>query len=483
MQRRRMRAAAVASLLAMHAGAVPAADALQYRLSYPGPASPRVELRIDLPEPLAAPQVLVMPRAVPLGYGEQPYDEFVTGVRAFSPANEPLAVERLEGPRWQLGNAGQLLGAVRYDVDLKRMETSIAEAADSSRVRAGYVGILGYSVFAYLDGQQDRSVGLSIAAPEDWARFSTLAPEVPPPSSGPLAVRAADFHALADSQIALGPSLVLRSVPARAPLYLVSFAEVRVDTELIGQLGQQALHALIDYLGPAPFEHYTLHVEFLRPLSRGHRYDRGMEHLDSASFSFTDDRGSMLGSQPEAVRYLLFAFAHRIAQAWIPARCAGQGYRPFPWELAPVLDTVWFDEGFPQYVALLALGSTSGQALETLVGDRFGDVLDAAPPVIRRMSTLELSRVASTRCSSDVRTGRSSFARGGMMAAEMDALIRSRTGGGKSLRDGLRRVLDRCRDGGRGYRAEEIPALIRAGTGVDVQAVYDRWMAPQLAAN
>ena len=67
------------------------------------------------------------------------------------------------------------------------------------------------------------------------------------------------------------------------------------------------------------------------------------------------------------------------------------------------------------------------------------------------------------------------------MAAEMDALIREKSGRTRSLRDGLRRMLDWCGENDRGFRIEEIPAIIQAGSGVDVRASFEKWMGPQTA--
>ena len=60
-----------------------AQDPVSYRLSYS--AGDRIQIRLELPDVPAGPQVLIMPRAIPMGYGEQQYDRFVEGVRAFSP--------------------------------------------------------------------------------------------------------------------------------------------------------------------------------------------------------------------------------------------------------------------------------------------------------------------------------------------------------------------------------------------------------------
>jgi predicted metalloprotease with PDZ domain len=103
-------------------------------------------------------------------------------------------------------------------------------------------------------------------------------------------------------------------------------------------------------------------------------------------------------------------------------------------------------------------------------------IVDAAPPFLARMSTPELSREASFMYSDDFRTGRNIFARGALMAAEMDDRIVAETRGAKSLRDALRALVARTAATGAPFDAARFPELIQAATGVDVAAIFERWM-------
>ena len=130
---------------------------------------------------------------------------------------------------------------------------------------------------------------------------------------------------------------------------------------------------------------------------------------------------------------------------------------------------------------MVALAPThpAGQAyVQRMVEGRFGANLDQAPAFIRRMSLVELSRVASTRYSEDFRTGRNVFSRGGMMAAEMDRLIQQQTNGDNSLRDALRHLFAWSQERRRAFTIDELPGILQEGSGVDVRPVFLRWMAP-----
>ena len=253
-----------------------------------------------------------------------------------------VTVERQEGPRWQLGDGAS---TVTYSVDVRRMEAEVYSSADASKVRAGYAGLLGYSVFAYVEGHEGRGATLDIEGPPGWPVMSTLAPRG---GTSSLRVRAADFYALADSQIVMGPSVAVVEIPeAGVPLRLLMYAEGPVDT-----------------------------------------------------------------------------------------------------------------------------------ARERLLERRFRQSIADAPPFLRRLGLVDLSRVASTRYSSDFRTGQLVFSRGGLLAAAIDDRIKAETRGARSLRDVLTAMLRDFGPAGRGFAVEQFPAIVHAATGVDVSAIYDAALKP-----
>ncbi|MGE3473393.1 MAG: hypothetical protein AB7O28_23815, partial [Vicinamibacterales bacterium] len=172
-----------------------------YTLGYRAAGEAHVHVEIAWSPPLAARAALVMPRAIPMGYGEQRYDRFVHDVTAHTAAGRTLAAEREEGPRWRL-DAGTT--KVTYRVDLRELERAVLAASDQSRVRDGYLGLLGYAVFAFVDGFETRPARLHVEGPAGWPVFATLAPRWPL-RAGPVDAAAEDYYALADGQIAMGP--------------------------------------------------------------------------------------------------------------------------------------------------------------------------------------------------------------------------------------------------------------------------------------
>jgi predicted metalloprotease with PDZ domain len=459
-----------------------------YRLGYDLSAPAIVRVWINLSPGAEAPLTLIMPRSVPGGYAQVPYDPFVANVKAYGDTDAAIDVQRdADGPRWKLGKGGQQITAIQYDVDVGRMEREILDASATSKVRDGYVGLLGYSIFAFLDGFEKRPVNLTVFAPPGWPVFSTLAPHAPAEKTT-LSATAPDYYALADSQITMGPKAQISQIagptPNDVPLFLSVYAECPEDFAQEGALARDALNKVVAYFGSAPFAAYTVDVEFLRPLDARHDYGFSMEHLASGTFFFDVDHALTAKSTDRQRESHRFNYAHHIAHSWIPKRAYGVGYFPFNWELTPLIDTVWFNEGFGRYVAIQALADAlptdAAETYRSQALDRLRGILDSAPDFLKRMSLTDLSREGSFLYSDDFRIGMNLFSRGALMAAEMDDTIRSQTAGQKSLRDALRHLLDWSAQNQRAFRTEELPAIFRDATGVDTSAILARWLEPPL---
>jgi predicted metalloprotease with PDZ domain len=455
-----------------------------YHLVYAADGAPQVQVGLHCRNLPPGKHTFVMPRAIPMGYGERPYDKYVRNVRAFGASGDPFKVEREQGPRWRLeppAVSGAVLERIEYEVDLAEMERDILDASDTSKVRPGYAGILGYSVFGYIEGQEAQAVRLEASAPEGWPVFLTLEPQAPA-AAGAARALGDDFYALADSQILLGPNFTLRGTDAGMPFYVAIYGEGPADVFRVTTEAEVIMERVADYFGSAPFPYYTVHIELLKPVSPQHRYFFSMEHLNSSTFYLGHEDGLRAASPPAEAARFRYNLAHHFAHAWIPKRAYGEGYFPHLWETAPVLDTVWFSEGFAQYAAIDVLADAEYAEAEVyrgrMVQRRFRSTFSEVPPYMLRLPLMELSRIASTRYSEDFRIARACFSRGGLMALEMDQHIRAASEGKKRLRDALRHLLRWSAREKRGFRIEELPAIFEEATGVNTRPILEKWLAP-----
>jgi predicted metalloprotease with PDZ domain len=467
---------------------VPALSAQQIEYTVlPGPLGEDVTslyISIQLPDGTTGPRTLIMPRAVPMGYGWQPYDRFVSNVNAFSADGKPLDVRRLDGPRWQIGTSDTSVSRITYVVDIKTMEAEITSMGDSSRSRPGYVFLLGYSVFAFLEGMDGLSIELFAQPPQDrhftggLKRGNKL---------GKAHASAANYYELADAQIVMGPKphhfrrhLSNEAGNASIELATLVFAERGVDAERLAKVTEETFGKVERYFGGAPFAHYTAIFEFLKPLTTRHTLGFSMEHRNSATFCL--DASAIPKTEQEWSR-MAYNIAHHVAHAWIPKRAYGEGYFPFQWEIPPLIDTIWFSEGFAQYAAMDALAdalpAAEGAAYRQRVMElRMRATLREMPAFLKLMPLVELSKLASTLYSEDFRIGRTVFSRGALMAEEMDSFIRKETNGQKRLRDALRYLVAWSAREKRAFRIDALPVIFKAATGVDTRPILEKWLAP-----
>ena len=423
--------AALCTSLVLTSGAAAAAEpTLRYRVTLDG--SPTIAVRIEWSGTLPRGARFVVPRSVPMGYGEAPYDRYYGGMRGRDAHGGIVAMRRdaamgPPAPRFAFGKDAASEGgdaaraiALEYTVDLAALERENLQASDVSIARPRFTGLLGYSVFGFFEGREDEAVALEVQAPPQWPVFLTLAPTLE--ARLPARAAAANFYELADSQVLAGPDLRVAKVASAVPLYVATFSETASDNRLVVRLADEALRAVSTWFGGVPpFAHYTLSEWRIAPLSPLHSYDMGMEHL----VGMTSVQSSANAPITETRRRLFYA--HHMAHAWIPKRAYGAGYFPHQWEWAPLIDTIWFSEGFAQYAAIDAIArslapATGDDYRDGAVAVRFRETLLATPAPIARLSLDELSRIASSRYSADFRLGMNVFARGGLMAVEMDAL-------------------------------------------------------------
>jgi predicted metalloprotease with PDZ domain len=451
---------------------------IRYELGYRRVGDSTVHVTIVLPRPRGGPEYFAMPRAIPMRYSPQPYDRFITNLVVRDPTGKPINLTDIDGPRWLIeSNVQTPVASISYQVDLERMDRQILSATDASRVRAGFIGLLGYSVFGFVEGRTEEPIELTVRVPNDWPVTTTLAPTAD--SIRSFTVGARNYYALADAQIMGGPDLVVRRLTSAVPLAVSVYAEESIDLDTITDLTDRALRRMTEYFGFAPFPHFTASIEVLRPLSVDHAYRFSMEHLEGATFRYATGQVDV---SPAGRDRFYFNLLHHMAHAWIPKRCATTGYYPFDWDYAAPIDGIWFTEGWSQYAAVDAMASEhdDAAAFRRFWAGRRYDVAgnDSAPPLAGR-STAELSRIAAHQYSDDFRLGLAVVSRGSLMAEAIDQRIRRETRGAKTFRDVARGLMAWCATSNAPVSVDALEQVVRRETGVASRDLIDKWLAPR----
>ncbi len=446
-------------------GASQVSDTLLYLLSH-DKAKGMVRVTISFANHNSNVLNLVIPRSAPGTYEITDYSQFVEDPVAYD-SNGATSIGKRGSGSYFIFSAGASIQSITYKIDLNKMETTLPGAYSSSRTRSAYMGILGYSVFGFIKEFQNNPIQLTIQTDKNWPIFSTLAPDENM-NIGMSKYVASSFDALADAQYMAGPDLqVWHSDDGPAPFYLTMYSESpKADKNLIGKLGLDILKQLNTYFGFTPMPHYVMHIEYLIPISKNHSYGFWMEHMNSMT-GFSDTSNVITKDNFRAL-----SIAHHMGHSWIPLRSYGEGYRPFTWEVAPLIETIWFNEGFIWYAA----------GYEVLGQDRlipfFNKVISDAPDFLSELSLRELSLLGSTQYGQDFRIGRNLFSRGGLFAHELNMFIQEKSGGNKSFKDAILAIYNWSQLNNRAFKYDEFPGIISSGIGIDITEVWIKWNKP-----
>jgi len=408
---------------------------------------------------------LVVPRSAPGTYEITNYTRFYKNVIGITVEGDTLP-GMLGAGSYYIFREDTFLALIQYEVDVQEMEKELLGAFASSKSRDGYIGILGYSVFGVVEGLEEKPIQLHVRSSANWPVFTTLNPTKK--SVGYLSEKVTNYALLADAQYLLGKKVQIHQVDdSPIPLYVAAYSETPIDLSEIGRRAKVSLEGLADYFGYVPMPHYTVCYEFLEPISEKHGYGFSMEHLNSMTASLDTSR-AIKDYNPDPP---IGSMVHHMGHSWIPLRSYGTGYRPFEWGTAPIIETIWLNEGFIWYVMTKVLEDRKRLNF-------FRGVTKSAPDYIKRKSLKELSQLGSSQYSLDFDIGRNLFSRGALMAYEMDVEIQRITNGEKSFRDALLGLLKWTDKNQRAFRYDEIEPILSNATSVDLKTIWDKWQRP-----
>ena len=325
-------------------------------------------------------QTFIMPRSIPSGYNLQFYDLYVDNLTAKTSSGSVIIIKKepTGGPRWTLEcSSNETLSAISYSIDLAKQEQGVLSAGDSSKIRQSrYIGILGYSVYGYLermDNEENFPIMLIVQSTHKWPIYLTLSStdRLPDEQAYDTAYGIAkNYYHLADSQIYMGPNISFKyiSIPfdqlyqqkprldkefskqERAKIalsfYVIVYTEDSYDLDFdrVVDLSVQAMKNVLLYYNSAPLLFYTVAIEMIKPLDEQHTYGFSMEHINSCTINVQYGSGINRNSTQNEIKIFQYNIAHHIQHSWVPKRLFSKFYYPFTFELTPVIDTIWFNE-------------------------------------------------------------------------------------------------------------------------------------------
>jgi predicted metalloprotease with PDZ domain len=462
----------LATIILMACFCLPSSGQVSYSITYNDSSSSKVKITIRPTKLKRGPITFIMPRSMPGAYSILRYDSFIEGLSAIDNAGETLRIHKDSNgaPRWYCTDTAKVITQLTYEIDLRKMESQL-DPTDASIIRRGFAGLLNYSIFGWIEGTEQQPVQCTVHTFDQWPVFTSTQPTMQM-AKGTLTFNVENYYTLADGQLFMGPQFQVKEFKGLVPLFIASYCETGHEyLEDYGKQGIMSLEILHDYFGELPFKQYSILLRKALPLEPGSVPPFGMEHLQSSTFfGDTSDFRSNPLSKAELVATMP-AYLHHMGHSFIPLRCYGDAYRPYVKEIPPVINNIWFNEGFMWFVLYEALKSDRWEKL-------FYNNTYKVDPLIKKMSLQELSQEASFMYSSDFRLGRAVFSRGAGMAIEMNNYIKEKTGGKKSMKDVLRSLYYWTKENKRPFTMEEFPLLINKASGVNLTAIYNKWQLP-----
>lgn len=444
---------------------------LSYTLVYNDSTSSKINITIQPETSWTAPICFIMPRSIPGTYSITLYDHFIENLYAIDEMGKKhkMVKDENDAPRWYYSDTVTMIKSITYEVQVDNMEKKLPPA-DASAIRSDFAGILNYSVFGWIEGTENEHAQCTIETFADWPIFTTITPDVRP--IGQANFKIPNYYSLADAQIFMGPGFKVKEFKDIVPLYIVSY--LQNDEQFLDDYGKQgiaSLGILKDYFGEIPFNHYSILLRNVIPLLPGHYGAFGMEHLQSSTF-FGDTSGLRKGPMsPEDVIRTMPTFLHHMGHAFIPLRSYGDTYLPHVLEIPPIINDIWFNEGFMWFLPY-----------DTLRLDRMKKNFDksvySTSPLIKKMSLLQLSQTGSTIYALDFRIGRAVYSRGALMALEMNEFLKKKSNGKKSMKAVFRYFYQWTKKNNRAFAMEEFPVLLNRSCNIDLKSIYTKWQLP-----
>jgi predicted metalloprotease with PDZ domain len=446
---------------------------VNYTLTYKDSSTSIIKISIEPSVTLTAPLSFVMPRSIPGHYSNSAtYDKFIMNLYAFNNRGEKMEMKKdaNDAPRWDYNDTGKLVSRIEYEVNLKKMERTLA-AGDASIVRQEFVGMFNYSIFGWIDGREKEPVQCIVETFEQWPIFTTIQPSASM-IKGTLKFTTENYYTLADGQTFVGPRTKVKEFKGIVPLFVASYTEAEDEyLDDYGLQGIESMRILYDYFGELPFQNYSIMLRKVIPVESSSSPTLAMEHLQSSTF-FGDTSGLRRSpmSKEDLIRTMP-TYLHHMSHAFIPLRCYGDTYRPYVMEIPPIINNIWFNEGFMWFLPYDTL------KLERMKTNFYNSTYNTSP-IIKKMDLQQLSQTASTMYGTDFRIGRAAYSRGAMMAIEMDNYLKEKTGGKKTMKDVLRYLYNWSKINKRPFTMEELPLLINKACSINMTKIYKKWQLP-----
>lgn len=408
--------------------AVTTEPVMQYSIHFNDAPRHTIDVEMIVPTDGKSEVELMMPTWTPGSYLIREYARNIEEIRAFQISDgAALPLEKTDKNRWQVQTNSQPQIVVRYRLYCREMSVR------TNWVEKDWALLTGAGTFLTIPDLQSRPHRVRLHLPDGWTEVATSLKTVS--TQDAYTVEAVNYDDLVDSPLLLG-SLRLESVDVGGkPHRLATVAdEHQWDTKKAATDMAKIIEQQQKFWGVAPYENYV----FLNVAAES---GGGLEH-DNGCVLMT---GRWQQKKRESYLGWLSLVSHEFFHAWNVRRLRPKVLKTYDYEREQLFDELWIAEGITSYYDDLFVARSGLMSPEEYL-DRLSKTIGGmqGTPGRQVQNLVDSSRDAWIKLyrpdenSSNSRI--SYYVKGAVVAALLDAQIRLKTNGQRSLDDVMRRL-------------------------------------------
>ena len=434
---------------------------ITYTLSFEDAARHLIDVQAVFPvAPDAQDLELMMAAWTPGSYLIREYARHVEGVMATDAAGEPLAVTKTRKNRWLVGTPGtQDSVHVHYRVYAREMT-----------VRTNFVDrdialLNGAPTFLIPVGGETMSHEVRLELPDAWPDSATALE-----SMGEHRYFSPDFDTLVDSPIVIGPMSRHGFELDGVAHELVQAGEYELwDNEQAAADVARLTLEHIQFWGSIPYSHYV----YLNAITES---GGGLEHKNSTLML----TGRLRSGTDRGYRRWLGLVSHEFFHTWNVKRLRPAALGPFDYENENYTRSLWMAEGLTSYFGPLLL-----RRAELIDDKQFLRGLSSAIGRVQETPGRHVRSVADSSFDAWIKgyrpdenlrnTAVDYYGKGQVVGFLLDAEIRRRTAGRKSLDHVMRTAYERY-SGETGFTPEDFRNVVAETAGEPLDGFFQRFV-------
>lgn len=432
---------------------------IHFTMSFENPASHSFHIRMEYDGITDTAVILKMPVWTPGYYQVLPYADQVMNFSVTDAGGHNVQWNR-EANTWHVRNGRQKMIIVSYDVKAERAFVA-TNVVDDERA---YISPAGS--FLHPNGKINHPVTVTVKPFESWTTIATGLDSI---KGGHHTYTAPDYDILYDSPFLLGKLETLASFEVKGiPHYFVGYKMGDFDKQQFVADLKKIVESAVAIIGDIPYKHYT----FLAIGPGG----GGIEHLNSASVSFSGSSLSTPGGRTRMYNFLAHEYFHHFNVKRIRPIELG----PFDYDKGSRTKMLFVSEGLSVYYEYMVVRRAGLMTEDEFLNALHNNLVSYESKPGKLFQSLAESSYETWgdgpfgRTGDEVNKTISYYEKGPVVGAMLDLAIRNATVNKRSLDDVMRTLYrDYYQKLKRGFTEEEFKNVVTSVAGKPLPEIFD----------